>query len=231
LTIKDVGAGPNPGQWALLVNDTQQCLYMGEGQPSITVDAADVAHISDGVAPVAVPLLREMEDTGSITRQIISLVSSAPSLYPAWNANPMTVMYAAGFPRSAMLNLRQEIGGAPDCCTQFHGVAQDSAVPDRHGGGGFGRMAELCAVQGFRGRVRRGGVRGRRCRLHRDRTRRGGQGGRGAGDLELRGGTGHSWRADGRRIGEDGGERILRGRRSGVRRRHYRLDLCLDRGM
>ncbi|GIH03834.1 hypothetical protein Rhe02_19010 [Rhizocola hellebori] len=119
LTIRDIGAGPGPGQWALLINDKQQCLYMGEGQLAITVDAGNVAQITGGVAPVAIPLLREMEDTGSITRQIISLVSSAPSLYPAWNADPMTLMYAAGFPRSAMLNLRQQIGNAPDCCAQF----------------------------------------------------------------------------------------------------------------
>ncbi|MBP2339006.1 hypothetical protein JOF41_005184 [Saccharothrix coeruleofusca] len=119
LTIKDVGAGSDPGTWALQVNGEQNYLYTGEGQLAITIDAANVAHISGGLGSLDIPLLREMDDTGPITRQVMALVSTAPSLYPAWNAEPMAVMYAAGFPRSAMLNLRQEIGGAPDCCTQF----------------------------------------------------------------------------------------------------------------
>jgi hypothetical protein len=119
LTIKDTGAGPNPGTWSLLINGSQQFLYTGEGNLTITVDAANVAQLGGGVAPITVPLLREMDDTGPITQQTLALVSGAPSLYKAWNSDPMVVMYRAGFPRSAMLNLRQQIGGAPDCCSQF----------------------------------------------------------------------------------------------------------------
>jgi hypothetical protein len=119
LTIKDTGAGPDPRTWSLMVNGTQKYLYMDEGQLTIAVDAANVANISGGLGSLAVPLLREMDDTGPITQQIIGLVSTAPGLYPAWNTDPMALMYTAGFPRSAMLNLRQQIGGAPDCCSQF----------------------------------------------------------------------------------------------------------------
>ena len=119
LTIKDVGAGPDPRTWALQVNRTQQYLYRDEGQLTIAVDAANVARISGGLGSLDVPLLREMADIGPITQQVIALVSNAPGLYPAWNTDPMALLYQAGFPRSAMLNLRQEIGGAPDCCSQF----------------------------------------------------------------------------------------------------------------
>ncbi|MCK9924216.1 hypothetical protein MXD61_20500 [Frankia sp. AgPm24] len=119
LTIEDTGAGPNSRTWSLLVNGKHQYLYRDEGMLKISIDAANVATIAGGTAPLSVPLLREMDEIGPLTQQIMKLVSTAPSLYPAWNSDPMTLMFTAGFPKSSMINLREGIGGAPDCCTQF----------------------------------------------------------------------------------------------------------------
>jgi hypothetical protein len=119
LTIRDTGNGGDPRTWALEINGTTRYLYRDEGQIAISVDSSNVAHLSGGLGTVSVPLLREMNEIGPITQRIIFLVSGAPSLYKAWDANPIQLMYAAGFPRSSMTNLRQRIGSAPDCCTQF----------------------------------------------------------------------------------------------------------------
>ncbi len=103
----------------LLINGVTQYLYRDEGQLDISIDTSNVAHFSGGNGVASVALLSEMQQIGPITRQVISLVSGAPSLYGEWDANPMAVMYAAGFPSSSMTNLRQKVGTAPDCCTQF----------------------------------------------------------------------------------------------------------------
>lgn len=117
IVLEDMG--PNPTEWGIKVNGEKTYIYHGEGQINISVGSNRMATLSGGEGTLEMPLLATMDSTGIVTQTIFKLVNGAPSLHGEWNNDPMALLRKAGFPDTAMLNLRQSFGTAPDCCQQF----------------------------------------------------------------------------------------------------------------
>lgn len=117
LLLEDTGATPT--EWSIRINGKQYYSYTGGGHLTLAIDTAGNANFSGGQATLQVPLIRTMSQTGIVTQGVLKLVGNAPSLQPAWNADPWSLLLGAGFPTMCMVNMTDTLGSAPNCCAQF----------------------------------------------------------------------------------------------------------------
>jgi hypothetical protein len=90
--------------------------------PGLDIEVLDEDNVQItpvGSFPLVFSPLRGAFDTGPIVQLVISLVSTAPALQPAWNTNAMQLLSEAGYPDSALQNLDATVSGAASGSDQF----------------------------------------------------------------------------------------------------------------
>lgn len=112
-----VPTGTSNGTTTLLVNGSIQ-LQVADSGVTITVLDENKVQITSGDSET-INMLNDATNIGPIVQLAMSLVSGAPSLWTAWDANQLQFLYAAGLPDCAMDNVNDTVPDAPSGKAQF----------------------------------------------------------------------------------------------------------------